>query len=80
MSSAVNWKDAEYVAKKWKGAFAIKGIVSVEDAKKAVVSNSEYIRTQILAEELELMDALQEGYDVEIEEGKSTKIALFKLN
>jgi len=32
----MNWKDAEYVAKKWKGAFAIKGIVSVEDAKKAV--------------------------------------------
>jgi len=32
----MNWKDAEYVAKKWKSAFAIKGIVSVEDAKKAV--------------------------------------------
>jgi L-lactate dehydrogenase (cytochrome) len=32
----MNWKDAEYVAKKWNGAFAIKGIVSVEDAKKAV--------------------------------------------
>ena len=32
----MNWKDAEYVAKKWKGAFALKGITSVADAKKAV--------------------------------------------
>jgi isoleucyl-tRNA synthetase len=55
-------------------------IVSSDIIREAVASNSEYIRTQILAEELELMDALQEGYDVEIEEGKPTKIALFKLN
>jgi isoleucyl-tRNA synthetase len=55
-------------------------IVSSDVIREAVASNSEYIRTQILAEELELLDALQEGYDVEIEEGKPTKIALFKLN
>ena len=55
-------------------------IVSSEAIREAVASNSEYIRTQILAEELELLDALQDGYDVEIEEGKPTKIALFKLN
>jgi isoleucyl-tRNA synthetase len=55
-------------------------IVSSDIIREAVASNSEYIRSQILAEELELMDALQEGYDVEIEEGKTTKIALFKLN
>jgi len=45
-----------------------------------VASNSEYIRSQILAEELVLIDDLHDGYDVEIEEGKPTKIALFKLN
>jgi L-lactate dehydrogenase (cytochrome) len=33
---AMNWKDAEYVAKKWGGPFALKGVMSVEDAKKAV--------------------------------------------
>ena len=32
----MNWKDAEYVAKKWNKPFALKGIMSVEDAKKAV--------------------------------------------
>jgi isoleucyl-tRNA synthetase len=55
-------------------------IVSSDAIREALASNSEYIRTQILAEQLELMDSLNEGYDVEIEEGKSTKIALFKLN
>ena len=34
--SSMNWKDAEYCVKKWKGPFALKGIMSVEDAKKAV--------------------------------------------
>ena len=33
---SMNWKDAEYCVKKWKGPFAIKGVMSVEDAKKAV--------------------------------------------
>ena len=33
---SMNWKDAEYCIKKWKGSFAIKGVMSVEDAKKAV--------------------------------------------
>ena len=36
MESAVSWKDAEDAIKKWGGPFAIKGIVSVEDAKKAI--------------------------------------------
>ena len=36
MEPAVSWKDAEDVIKKWSGPFAIKGIVSVEDAKKAI--------------------------------------------
>ena len=36
MEPAVSWKDAEDVIKRWSGPFAIKGIVSVEDAKKAV--------------------------------------------
>jgi len=33
---AMNWKDAEYCVKKWNGPFALKGIMSVEDAKKAI--------------------------------------------
>ena len=33
---SMDWKDAEYCIKKWKGPFAIKGVMSVEDAKKAV--------------------------------------------
>ena len=33
---AMNWKDAEYCAKKWNGPFALKGVMSVEDAKKAI--------------------------------------------
>ena len=36
MEPAVSWEDAEDAIKKWNGPFAIKGIVSVEDAKKAV--------------------------------------------
>ena len=33
---SMNWKDAEYCAKKWGKPFALKGIMSVEDAKKAI--------------------------------------------
>ena len=33
---AMSWKDAEYVVKKWGGPFALKGVMSVDDAKKAV--------------------------------------------
>ena len=29
----MNWKDAEYIAKKWDGPIALKGVMSVEDAK-----------------------------------------------
>ena len=32
----MEWKDAEYVIKRWSKPFAIKGIMSVEDAKRAV--------------------------------------------
>jgi len=32
----MDWKDAEYCVKKWNGPFALKGVMSVEDAKKAV--------------------------------------------
>jgi L-lactate dehydrogenase (cytochrome) len=32
----MNWSDAEYCVKKWGGPFALKGVMSVEDAKKAV--------------------------------------------
>ncbi len=33
---AMNWKDAEYCVKKWGGSFALKGVMSVEDAKRAI--------------------------------------------
>jgi len=33
---AMNWKDAEYCVKKWRGPFALKGVMSVEDAKRAI--------------------------------------------
>jgi len=33
---AMNWKDAEYCVKKWNGPFALKGVMSVEDAKRAI--------------------------------------------
>jgi L-lactate dehydrogenase (cytochrome) len=33
---SMNWNDAEYCVKKWGGPFALKGIMSVEDAKKAI--------------------------------------------
>jgi len=33
---AMSWKDAEYVVRKWGGPFALKGVMSVEDAKRAV--------------------------------------------
>ena len=32
----MNWKDAEELCKKWDGQFALKGVMSVEDAKRAV--------------------------------------------
>ena len=34
--TTMNWKHAEYAIKKWNGPFALKGIMSVEDAKKAI--------------------------------------------
>ena len=33
---SMNWKDAEYCIKKWGGPFALKGVMSVEDAKRAI--------------------------------------------
>ena len=33
---AMSWKDAEYCIKRWKGPFALKGVMSVEDAKRAI--------------------------------------------
>ena len=34
--SKMDWRDAEYCVKKWNGPFALKGVMSVEDAKKAI--------------------------------------------
>ena len=33
---SMNWQDAEYCVQKWGGPFALKGVMSVEDAKKAI--------------------------------------------
>ncbi|MDC3186069.1 alpha-hydroxy-acid oxidizing protein [Candidatus Pelagibacter sp.] len=32
----MNWKDAEYCIKRWNGPFALKGVMSVKDAKRAI--------------------------------------------
>ena len=32
----MSWKDAEYCVKRWGGPFALKGVMSVEDARRAV--------------------------------------------
>lgn len=36
LDQSMNWKDAENLCAKWDGQFALKGIMSVEDAKRAV--------------------------------------------
>ena len=33
---SMKWKDAEYCVKKWNGPFALKGVMSVEDARRAI--------------------------------------------
>ena len=33
---SMNWKDAEYCIKRWNGPFALKGVMSVDDAKRAI--------------------------------------------
>ena len=34
---AMNWKDAEYCIKKWNKPMALKGVMSVEDAKEQLI-------------------------------------------
>ena len=36
IEQSISWKDAESISKKWNGHFCIKGIMSAEDAKKAI--------------------------------------------
>ena len=36
LDNSMSWKDVENINKEWGGQFAIKGVMSVEDAKKAV--------------------------------------------
>ena len=36
LDQSMSWKDAEDLGKKWGGHFALKGVVSVEDAKRAI--------------------------------------------
>ncbi len=36
LDQSMTWKDAESLCKRWNGHFALKGIMSVEDAKKAI--------------------------------------------
>lgn len=55
-------------------------IESKEAFRQAVIANSEYIRGQILADDLQMVDSLTGGTTVEIEEGLTTQIALAKLN
>jgi len=55
-------------------------IKSDQAFNEAVRSNSEYIRGQVLAGQIELLDGLADGEPVEIEEGVSTYILIQKLN
>ena len=36
LDQSVNWNDAEKLCSQWGGHFALKGVMSVEDAKRAV--------------------------------------------
>jgi L-lactate dehydrogenase (cytochrome) len=36
LDQSMSWKDAERIAARWGGHFALKGVMSVEDAKRAV--------------------------------------------
>jgi len=36
LDQSMNWKDAEKLCSKWGGHFALKGVMSIEDAKRAV--------------------------------------------
>ena len=36
LDQSMNWKDAEKLCSQWNGQFALKGIMSVEDAKRAI--------------------------------------------
>ena len=36
LDQSMNWKDAENLCSQWGGHFALKGVMSVEDAKRAV--------------------------------------------
>jgi len=36
LDQSMNWKDAEKLCTQWNGQFALKGVMSVEDAKRAV--------------------------------------------
>ena len=55
-------------------------IESKDAFKQAVLANSEYIRAQILADVLEMVDGQMDGVEVVIEEGITTRIILAKLN
>jgi isoleucyl-tRNA synthetase len=55
-------------------------IESNEAYRQAVIANSEYIRAQILADDLQMVDSLSGGTTVEIEDGITSRIALAKLN
>ena len=36
LDNSLSWKDVEVINKQWGGQFAVKGVMSVDDAKKAV--------------------------------------------
>lgn len=55
-------------------------ILTNEGLNEAITANSEYIRAQVLAGEIILMDSLENGQSVEIDEGLTTLIHIQKLN
>ncbi len=55
-------------------------ILSNDDLNEAIELNSEYIRAQVLAAQIEVTTKLDEGMPVEIEEGLTTLIQIAKWN
>jgi L-lactate dehydrogenase (cytochrome) len=86
----MNWKHAEYAAKKWNGPFALKGVMSVDDAKKAIdigataimISNHggrQLDGSRAPFDQLEtLVDAVGDKIEIILDGGNSKRNSCFK--
>ena len=51
LDNSMSWKDVENINKEWGRQFAIKGVMSVDDAQKAVDVGASAIMSQIMEED-----------------------------